>query len=84
MNNTEPSARDLAAFENELKTRSVRLVFYNKQATSKVVDHIVELARASHVPVVGVTETEPPGMSYQDWILHELQATEHALAEPSS
>jgi zinc/manganese transport system substrate-binding protein len=84
MNNTEPSARDLAAFENELKTRSVRLVFYNKQATSKVVDHIVELARVSHVPIVGVTETEPPGASYQDWILNELQATEHALAGPSS
>jgi len=83
MNNTEPSARDLAAFENELRTRSVRLLFYNKQAASKVVDNIVELARASHVPVVGVTETEPPGVSYQDWILRELQATEHALAGPS-
>jgi len=84
MNDTEPSARDVAAFENELKARSVRLLFYNKQAASKVVDHIVELARASHVPVVGVSETEPPGMSYQDWILRELQATERALAGPSS
>jgi len=84
MNNTEPSAHDLAAFENELKTRSVRLLFYNKQTASKVVDHIVELARASRVPVVGVTETEPPGVSYQDWILRELQATERALAGPSS
>jgi len=84
MNNTEPSARDLAAFEDELKTRSVRLLFYNKQAASKVVDHIVALARTSHVPVVGVTETEPPGVSYQDWILRELQATERALAGPSS
>jgi zinc/manganese transport system substrate-binding protein len=84
MNDTEPSARDVAAFENELKARNVRLLFYNKQAASKVVDHIVELARASHVPVVGVTETEPPGMSYQDWILRELQATERALAGPSS
>lgn len=84
MNDTEPSARDVAAFETELKTRSVRLLFYNKQAASKVVDHIVELARAFHVPVVGVTETEPPGMSYQDWILRELQATERALAGPSS
>lgn len=84
MNDTEPSARDIAAFETELTTRSVRLLFYNKQATSKVVDHIVELARASHIPVVGVTETEPPGMSYQDWILRELQATERALAGLSS
>jgi zinc/manganese transport system substrate-binding protein len=84
MNDTEPSARDVAAFENDLKKHRVRLLFYNKQAASKVVDHIVELARASHIPVVGVTETEPPGMSYQDWILRELEATEHALAGPSS
>ena len=32
MNDTEPSARDVAAFERDLKDRKVRVLFYNKQA----------------------------------------------------
>ena len=68
MNDTEPSARDFAAFERDLKTHSVRVMFYNKQASDNLVQHLVDLARASHIPVVGVTETAPPGQSYQAWM----------------
>jgi zinc/manganese transport system substrate-binding protein len=84
MNDTEPSARDVAAFEQDLKTHKVRVLFYNKQASDKLVRHLVDLARASNIPVVGVTETCPPGMSYQDWMMSELDDTEKALAGPSS
>jgi zinc/manganese transport system substrate-binding protein len=80
MNNTEPSASDVAAFERDVETHNVRLMFYNKQATDNLVQHMVELAHQSHVPVVGVTETAPPGLSYQNWMLTQLDATEKALA----
>jgi len=82
MNDTEPSASDVAAFERDLKRRKVRLMFYNTQATDNVVTHLVDLARASHVAVVGVTETCPPNLSYQNWMLSELDATQKALAGP--
>ena len=84
MNDTEPSARDVAAFEQDLKDHKVRVMFYNKQASSKVVQHLVALARAGKIPVVGVTETAPPEMTYQDWMLGELTDTEKALAGPST
>jgi zinc/manganese transport system substrate-binding protein len=84
MNDTEPAARDVAAFERDLKEHRVRVLFYNKQASDKIVQHLVELARASKVPVVGVTETIPPGMSFQDWMLSELTDTEKALTGPPS
>lgn len=84
MNNTEPSAGDLAAFERSLKLHIVRLLFYNKQASDNLVRHLVDLARASKTPVVGVTETCPAGLSYQDWMLDELKQTENALAGPAS
>jgi zinc/manganese transport system substrate-binding protein len=84
VNDTEPSARDIAAFQRDLKTHKVRALFYNKQASNKLVQHLVEIARASNVPVVGVTETCPPDMSFQAWMQSELDATEHALAGPSS
>jgi zinc/manganese transport system substrate-binding protein len=84
MNDTEPSARDVAAFERDLKTHQVRVLFFNKQASNKVVQHLVDLARASNVPVVGVTETAPPGVSYQDWMHSELDATAKALGGSTS
>jgi zinc/manganese transport system substrate-binding protein len=84
MNDTEPSARDVAAFEQDLKQHKVRVMFYNKQASDKIVLHLVEIARSNKVPVVGVTETIPPGMNFQDWMASELNDTEKALAGPSS
>ena len=84
MNDTEPSARDVAAFERALKDRKVRVLFYNKQAPTQLVRHLIELARASKIPVVGITETAPAGSSYQDWMLMQLDETQRALAGPSS
>ena len=83
-NDTEPSARDIAAFEQDLKNRRVRVMFYNKQASNKIVLHLVELARTAKVPVVGVTETIPPGLSFQEWMLTQLNDADKALAGPSS
>ena len=82
MNNTEPSASDVAAFENDLKAHRVKLLIYNSQATDPVADRMVKIAKASHVPVVGATETEPAGKSYQGWMLSELDAVNQALPMP--
>jgi zinc/manganese transport system substrate-binding protein len=84
MNDTEPSAHDVAAFQDDLKGHKVRVMFYNKQASNKAVQTLVDLAHASKIPVVGVTETAPPNLSYQEWMLGELNDTAKALAGPSS
>ena len=39
---------------------------------------------AKDLSVVGITETAPAGVSYQDWMQNELDETERALAGPSS
>lgn len=79
MNNTEPSASDVAAFENDLKTHQVKLLVYNSQASDPVAERMMKLAKASHVPVVGAAETEPPGKTYQQWMTSELDAVDQAL-----
>ena len=81
MNNTEPGASDVAAFETDLTTRRVKLLVYNSQAADPIATRMAKLARASHVPVVGATETEPPGKTYQAWMLDELDAVDRALPE---
>jgi zinc/manganese transport system substrate-binding protein len=84
MNETEPSARDIAAMESDLRDGKVKVFFYNTQVIDPLTEHLMALARAANVPVVGVTETKPAGMTYVDWMLSEIDATEKALAGPSS
>jgi zinc/manganese transport system substrate-binding protein len=84
MNDTEPSARDTAAFEQDLKDRKVKVLFYNSQVTDPQTDRLLAVAHEGGVAVVGVTETQPAGKSFSEWMLGELDATEKALAGPSS
>lgn len=79
MNNTEPGARQVAAFENDLRSRRARMLLYNSQASDPVAQRMLQLANAAHVPVVGATETQPPGKSYQAWIASLLDAIAKAV-----
>jgi zinc/manganese transport system substrate-binding protein len=84
MNDTEPSARDIAAFENDLKQRKVKLMLYNKQVSAKLTERLRGIAAKAKVPTVGVTETQPAGVTFQDWMLGQLDAVDKALTGPSS
>jgi zinc/manganese transport system substrate-binding protein len=55
------------------------MLLYNSQASDPTADRMVKLARTSHIPVVAVTETEPPGKDYQEWLSSELDAVDQAL-----
>jgi zinc/manganese transport system substrate-binding protein len=79
MNDTEPAARDLAAFENDLRNANVNVLLHNKQVTSSLANRLINVARRANVPVVGITETKPANVSYVDWMLVELGELEQAL-----
>ena len=82
MNGTEPRASDIAAFERDLRDHRVRALIYNAQATDTAARRLLDIARASGVPVVGVTETEPAGKTYQEWMTGQLDALDAALSRP--
>ena len=81
MNGTEPGATAIAAFENDLRTRTVKVLLYNRQTSQALAERMRSLAGSVGVPVVTITETEPPGQSYQEWMLRQLDALERALGE---
>jgi len=80
MNNTEPSASQVAGFEDDLKKHRVKAMMFNAQASEPAVQRLVEIAKANRIPVVGVSETEPPGKTYQAWMLGQLNALDRALS----
>ena len=80
MNNAEPTPSEVAAFENDLKGRKVKAMLYNAQASEPAVQRLVQMAKDNSVPVVGVSETEPPDTNYQGWMLGQLDALDKALS----
>jgi zinc/manganese transport system substrate-binding protein len=83
MNNTEPRASDVAALENDLRKHLVQLLLYNSQASDAAAQRMVRIAQDAKIPVVGVTETEPAGTTFQDWVMGELNAVAQALSNAS-
>ena len=81
MNGTEPGAKDIAAFEKDLRTRTVKVLFHNSQTSSALAERMRALATDAGVPVVGVTETLPAGMSYQQWMMQQLDQLGRALGD---
>jgi len=80
MNSTEPSASAIAAFQKDLRTRAVKVLLYNSQTSEELTQKMRDLATQSNVPVVGVSETEPPGAKFQDWMLGQLRALRTGLS----
>jgi len=79
MNDTEPSATDIAAFEKDLRERRVHVLIYNSQATEALTKRMLKVAHDSHVPSISVTETLPAGKTFQTWMTSQLDALSVAL-----
>lgn len=81
MNDTEPAASDIVAFEQDLRGKRVRALIYNAQAVSKLTERMLALAKQAHVPAVRVTETEPAGQTYQQWMSGQIDSLAKALGD---
>ncbi|NIF91014.1 MULTISPECIES: metal ABC transporter solute-binding protein [unclassified Burkholderia] len=79
MNDTEASATDIAAFENDLRKRQVKALIYNSQAEEPMTKRMLKIAKDASVPTVSVTETQPAGKTFQQWMLAQLDALGAAL-----
>lgn len=81
MNDTEPAPSDIVGFERDLRGKRVRVLIYNAQAVSKLTQRMLALAKQANVPAVSVTETQPAGKTYQQWMSGQIDALASALGE---
>ncbi len=79
-NGTDPTPADMATMQRLLTTGRVKALLYNEQATSVLTSRLQQTARASGVPVVALTETEPAHTTFAAWQLAQVQALSAALA----
>jgi len=76
----DPPSDALVAATNQINNRQIKVLIYNEQTITPVTTNLENLARSKGIPVVPVTETMPPGKTYQSWMMDQLNALESALA----
>ena len=72
MNESEPAPGDVVALEKDLRGKNVAVLFFNTQASGRAALRAQKIAAASGVPLVGISETMPPGSHYQEWMARQL------------
>ena len=58
----------------------IRVLLYNAQAVSPLTTRLRAAAQNAGIPVVPVTETLPPHLTFQQWQLDQARALAAALA----
>jgi zinc/manganese transport system substrate-binding protein len=77
---SEPSPAAVAAMNRLIGQHRIRVLLYNSQAVSPITARVRDAARHAGIPIVAVTETLPPQLSFQQWQLEQARALEKALA----
>jgi zinc/manganese transport system substrate-binding protein len=76
----DPPADAVGKFRQQLASHAIKALIYNSQAVTPITSQMQNTAKQNNVPVVGVTETEPPGKNYQQWMLDQLDQLQRALS----
>ncbi|SRR6266550_4362350 len=77
---TEPSASAVAAMSELVAQHRIRVLLYNSQAISPITARLRAAAQNAGIPVVPVSETLPPHLTFQQWQLGQARALAAALA----
>jgi zinc/manganese transport system substrate-binding protein len=78
----DPSPGDNAVMDTAVSTKAMKVLLYNEQTDSPAIEALKKLAQQSGVPIVGVTETQPPtDPTFQAWQLRQLNEITAALGQ---
>jgi zinc/manganese transport system substrate-binding protein len=76
---SEPSASAVSAMTALATKHRIKVLLYNNQAVSPITQRVRAAARAAGIPVVGVSETVPTGLTFQAWQLKQARELLQAL-----
>jgi zinc/manganese transport system substrate-binding protein len=81
----DPSAADKATYDEQIRTKQIRVFIYNSQNSTADVDALRTKAQGAGIPIVTMTETlTPAGATFQAWQVAQLKALEQALAKATA
>lgn len=75
----DPPADTVATTNDQVNKKQINVLIYNLQTVTPLTTNLEQRAQQLHIPVVPVTETMPPGKTYQSWMLGQLNTLQQAL-----
>ena len=75
----DPPADTVITANDQISQRQIKALIYNEQTVTPVTTNLQNEAVKENIPIVPVTETMPPGKTYQQWMLDQLNALLQAL-----
>lgn len=75
----DPPADAVITTTDQITNHKIKILIYNAQTVTPVTTNLENLARTRGIPTVPVTETMPPGKTYQTWMMGQLTAVQTAL-----
>ncbi len=80
----DPPADTVATMNNLINKRQVKILIYNEQTITPITTNLQKQAKQRSIPLVSVTETMPPGKTYQTWMSDQLDALQQALLQANA
>lgn len=68
LNESEPSAQDVAEMVNVIESGALDFLVYNPQSTNNATDRLVSAAKEHNVPIVKMSENPPAGTDFLDYM----------------
>jgi len=75
----DPPVASIATANDQVTGHQIKVLIYNVQTVTPITTHLQQEAKDAGIPIVGVSETMPPGEHYQSWMLKQLTALHTAL-----
>ncbi len=76
----DPPADTVVEANNEITKKEAKILIYNVQTITPITTNLENEAKSLGIPIVPVSETMPPGKTYQTWMMDQLNVLEQALA----
>ena len=79
LNNILENINKTENIQEQIKSKKISLVINNVQTTNKTIEGLITLAEKNKVPILNVTETQPDGKTYIEWMLDQYNKLEEIL-----
>jgi zinc/manganese transport system substrate-binding protein len=76
----DPPADTVTTANDQVTKKLIKVLIYNEQTITPITTNLQNAAKSLHIPIVPVSETMPPGKTYQTWMLGQLNTLQQALA----
>ncbi len=76
----DPPADTVVQTNNQVIKKEVKILIYNVQTVTPIITNLQNEAKNLKIPLVPISETMPPGKTYQTWMMNQLNTLQQALA----